>query len=330
MFELQDHRSVPKNGNRFAGQLVLALSCTISMVLVAWIFLANFLQSNDKIEILPAGMSPEKADSFLKGLDEGRRALFAEQLRNEIQARPLNPEPIKKLAALAQTGTNVSEGDDLVMLAANRVWRDVALQSSALKLELDKRDYAAAISRLNIVYFTQPDKESDVLKVLAGMMAPQSFDALVEALAQNPKWRSILLQTLAINPDVSIDVIYALFSALRHAGSPPTQQELRVFIYRLVTTGAEDKGYFVWLDSLGPESLRKAGFIHDGGFDLTLNNQFFSWTFDQMPSVDGRIASRTPGSIDKVFRLDFAPARSFFKNLSQYLKLPSGSYRTFG
>ena len=326
MFELQDHQSVPKAGNRFAGQLVLALSCIISMMMVAWIMLANFLQSNDKIEILPAGMSPEKAESFLKGLDERRRALFAERLRNEIQARPLNPEPIKKLAALAQTGSNASEGDDLVMLAANRVWRDVALQSSALNLELEKKDYAAAISRLNIVYFTQPNKHPEVLNVLAGMTAPQSFDALVEALAKKPKWRLALLQNLIANPKTNIDTVYALFSAMRKAGAPPTQDELQIFLQRLVATGAEDKAYFVWLDSLSSESLEKLGFIHDGGFDLPLSDQFFSWTYDKMPNVDSRITSRSPGGVDKVFRVDFSPARSYFRNFYQLLKLPPGAY----
>ncbi len=326
MSEPLNYQGNSKSGSRFAEKSILALSCTVTFLLASWILLAHFAQPDDRLEILPKNISPEKADAFLKGLDDEKRTLFADQLRKEILSRPLNPDPIKKLAALAQTGSNISEGDDLVMLAANRVWRDVALQSSALKLELEKKDYAAAINRLNIVYFTQPDKQSDVLNVLAGLTAPQSFDALVDALSKKPKWRMAFLQSLLANPKTNVDMVYALFSALRKAAAPPTQGELQAFLQRLVATNAEDKAYFVWLNSLNAESLRKAGFIHDGGFDLPLSNQYFSWTYDKMPNVDGRITSRSPGSVDKVFRVDFSPARSYFRNFYQLLKLPPGAY----
>jgi hypothetical protein len=316
--------------SRVASILALTGSCAIAFTLVATILAANVILSPLDVEILPAGTTPEKADQFLKSLDEGRRNSIAQQLRIEIQNRPLNVVPVKKLAALVQTSANTEYGNRLVMLAANRIWRDVALQSSALKLELDKKDYAAAVHRLNIVYFTQPTKRSEVMSVLTGLTAPPSFEALVDALAKKPIWREIFLQTLSGNPEVNIDTIYSVFSALRKVNAQPTQNELRAFLQRLVTTGAEDKAYFVWLDSLEAESLRKVGFIHDGGFDLPISNQFFSWTSDKSANVDARIVGRSLGTTDKVFRVDFAPGRTTFAHMTQYLKMAAGKYTLSG
>jgi hypothetical protein len=307
-------------------RIVLAATAFIAVVLATSILAAIAIVPYSEIEILPIGTTPEQVDQFLKSLDDVERAKISKQLRLEIQARPLHIEPVKKLAALAQTGRQVSDGSELVMLAANRVRRDVALQSSALKFELEQKNYAAAIYRLGIIFQTQPQKQAEVMKVLAGLTSPPSQDALAEAIAKNPTWRKLFLIDLTANPNVDIDTIYGLFSVLRKVGSPASQTELRGFLHRLITTGAQDKAYFVWLDSIDEDSLRKAGLVHDGGFDLPLTNQFFSWTSDKVPNVDARIAPRSPGSVDKVLRIEFTPARTNYGNFSQYLKLASGSY----
>jgi hypothetical protein len=303
----------------FATAGVVLTLATVTLVL-------NLVSPLNSIDILPNGTAPEKADKILRDLSTAERNSFALKLKQEVQERPLNVEPIKKLAALAQTGTKSSDGNDLVMLAANRVWRDVSLQSAALQLELEQKNYAAAIYRLNIIFHTQPEKEPEVLKILAGLTSPESLQALVDALAKEPKWRKAFLLDVSASPAVNPDTVYNLFSAMRKAGSPANQGELRSFLQRLITTGAEDKAYFVWLDSIDQESLKRAALIHDGGFDLPLTNQFFSWTAYKVPNVDARTVPRGSGSVDKVLRIDFAPARTAYNNFVQLLNLAPGSY----
>jgi hypothetical protein len=312
--------------NSFAARIILMLTALLAMASAISILAINVVSSTPSIELLPKGTAPDQADKYLRALDAKMRMGFVQQLQLEVQARPLNEEPIKKLAALAQTGPQSIEGNGLVMLAANRVWRDIALQSSALQLELVQKNYAAAIYRLNIIFHTQPEKKTEVMKVLGGLTTPSSLGALVDALAQGPVWRKEFLLDVSSNPSVDPDTIYNLFSALRKAGSPANQDELRGFLQRLITMGAEDKAYFVWLDSINEESLRKSGMLHDGGFDLLLTNQFFSWTVDMVPNVDARIVPRGPGSVDKVLRVEFASARTAYNSFYQLLNLAPGSY----
>jgi hypothetical protein len=308
------------------GRSVLILTAVVAISLAFATLALNVMVPFSSIEVVPIGTAPDKADKILRDLAPRERDSLVLGLQQEVKERPLNVVPIKKLAALAQTGTQTAHGNALVMLAANRIWRDVALQSSALQLELEQKNYSAAIYRLNIIFHTQPEKEKDVLKILAGLMAPESVPDLVNALAKEPAWRKAFLLDVSADKAANPDTVYSLFSAMRKAGSPANQGELHAFLQRLITSDAIDKAYFVWLDSIDQESLKKAALIHDGGFDLQLTNQFFSWTNYKVPNVDARLVPRGSGSVDKVLRLDFSPARTAYNNFIQVLNLAPGSY----
>jgi hypothetical protein len=313
-------------GSKYGSGLLLFATAGLVVSLVLFTLIANVFWPFSSVDILPDKSTPEKADQFLRALGATERNNFIEKLKNEVEERPLNIESVKKLAALVQTGQRPSDGNELVMLAANRLWRDVGLQSAALQIEVEQKNYAAAITRLNVVYHTQPEKEKDVLKALAGFTAQESMKALVDALAKEPKWRKAFLLDVSANTQINSNVVYSLFAAMRAAGSPANQGELHGFLQHLISTGAEDKAYFVWLDSLDQESLKKTALIHDGGFDLPLTNQFFSWTAYKVPNVDARTVPRSSGSVDKVLRVDFVPARTAYNNFVQLLNLVPGNY----
>jgi hypothetical protein len=310
--------------------MILAVTTLISVVLTSYILIEGLLNHRGDTKIVPDGTTIEQVDTVLKGLSDIERAQFSQALRAEIAARPLNVQPVKNLAALYQTGKVAEEGNAIVILAADWVKRDLALQTSAFKLELEQKNFVDAIRRLNIIYLTQPKSQNDVLKTLVGFISPVSLAALVDALAKKPVWRRDFILSLSGNTSVKTNAIYVLFSSLRKAGSPATQVELRLFLQRLISESAYDKAYFVWLDSVDAQSLRKVGLINDGAFDLQPSNMFFTWTLYEIPNVDARVMSRNLGSVDKIFRIAFQPARTNYNGFIQYLQLTPGSYSLTG
>jgi hypothetical protein len=321
------NRNVPGKKPGTTNLVLLAITAIIVFVLSGVVIFATLSPTAQAVKLLPEGMPADQVSAFLKGIPEEKRAELISQLKVNIQARPLDVVPLKQLAAIAQTGSTSAEGDKLVMLTADRDWRDVPLQSSALQIELTLKEYAAAISRLNILFQTQPRKRAEVMSILAGLATNASSETpLIEALAKRPAWRKDFLLDISSKKSVNPDAIYGLLSKLRKSGAAADQGELRSFLQRLVTEGAEDKAYFIWLDSLSDESLRKVGLLHDGGFDLPMTNQFFSWTGYKVPNVDARTVPRGPGSVDKVLRIDFSPARTPYNNFVQILRLVPGSY----
>jgi hypothetical protein len=315
---------------KFTAIIVVVLPAVIALLLAIYVLVADQVLPYRETKLLPEGTRIEDVDKLLKGLSDSDRAQLMKELRADIAARPFHSQTIKNLAALYQTGKTASEGDPIVIVAANQVRRDFALQSNALRIELEQKKYDDAIRRLDIIYLTEPKSQNDVLKTLAGFVSSTARDALINAIAKKPVWRNAFLISLSGDTSVKSDAIYGLFSSLRKAGSPPSQNEVRVFLQRLISEGAYSKAYFVWLDSIDIPELRKVGLINDGGFDTPPSNMFFTWTLYETKNVDARVVSRSLESTDKAFRIAFQPARTNYNGLIQYLQLSPGSYSFTG
>jgi hypothetical protein len=312
------------------GRLVLwATSLSISVAALA--SLATLWLSSKPLEFVAASTAPEHVVEALKAMSTEQRDKVSKNVAQQLSKSPLDLTQILRLSALASARGDVAQSDALTLLAANRSHDDARLQANALQIELKRKNFPAALVRIDNLLKTAPQLNDDLFKTLIQFLQNgESFPAMVAKLATRPEWRAQFILTLASDKTVQAPILYALFSELRKAQSPETPDEMRSVLGRLIADKEYDKAYFMWVDSLSDVQLKKAGVVFDGGFELPIDNQYFSWNILPQTNVEARTVPRGPGSTDMVLRLDFSPGRTVYGHVTQLLRLAPGSYRLSG
>ncbi len=291
----------------------------------------TLLSQGKSVDLVPPKTPPDQILNVLKNLTPEQREKLNTSIQNDIRQNPLDLAPVLKLAALASTEGNQQRGDELTLQAAERSHLNPKIQLAALQLELKKNDYTASLDRIDALLKTTPEITRDLFQTMASFTGqPDSLKAIVAKLAERPTWRTSFLLTLAANQNITPQILYALFSELRHTQAPESQEELHGALQRMIQDKDYDKAYFMWVDSLGDIELRKAAAVFDGGFELPAGNQFYSWTILDSPNVETRLTPRAPSSTDMVLRVDFVPARTVYNHLSQMIRLSPGDYTLSG
>lgn len=267
----------------------------------------------------------ESTDELAK-LRADERLVLTSRAQQTIMANPLDGGPLMLLAALARVGGNQKKANELILLAADRSLRNTKAQADVLPILLERRDYAGALYRLDGLLRSRPERLSDFLPTLIAFAeARESRSALVTVLAQNPPWRGPLI-SLITEKATRAAITYRLLADLRNTAAPPTIDEVRALLNRLIRDDDYETGYFVWLDYLTDRELLSVANIFDGGFELESKNLFFDWTYFPMNNVDVHFVPHTITATDRALRIDFVNPSSRFANLAQLLRLPAGSY----
>ena len=251
-------------------------------------------------------------------------------LEDDLTSEPLDGGYLKKLAIYAKAAGDASRSEALALIVARRSFRDVEAQALALDISLRKQDYGESMRILDAVLRTQERSQEKLFPLLATFAAnPGTLPTLVGALAANPPWRGNYLVDLARNSE-NTNVPFQLLAKLRGTASPPQANEVRALIVRLLADGNHDKAYYVWLDNLPAQDLKKTGLVFDGGFESSSRDLVFDWTFHKRKNVDARIISKRNSQADNALRIDFAKTASPFSDVSQTLYLTPGNYRLEG
>jgi hypothetical protein len=262
----------------------------------------------------------------LAKVQRDERLLLTAREQRALQANPLDSDALKKLAALARADGKQKQADELILLAANRSLRDPEPLAEVLPALFARKDFAGVLYRIDGLIRSKPELMPNLLPIAAAFaQARESRSALLAVLAQNPPWRAQLVSHMA-EKEMRPEVIYGLLAGLRSTVAPPTIDELRILLSRLVKDHDFETGYFVWLDFLTDRELHSAANIFDGGFELDAKHLFFDWTYIPMANVELHTVPRATSATDRVLRIDFINPRSRFANLSQLLRLPPGSY----
>ena len=283
------------------------------------------------VEFVPAQTKPEHVFDTLKNMPPEQRDRISKDVAEQLNENPLDLTQILRLAALANVNGDQAQSEALTLQAANRSHDDGRLQASAFQIELKRKDFPAALNRIDNLFKTAPELSNELYKTLiAFVQRPESFPAVIAKLTEKPDWRVAFILQLAADKTVQAPVLYTVFSELRKAQSAETPDELRGVLARLISDKQYDKAYFMWVDSLSDLELKKAGTVFDGGFDMPITNQFFSWSIVPATNVEARTLPRAPSSTDMILRLDFSPARTPYSNVSQLVRLAPGAYRLSG
>ncbi|HEX7109230.1 MAG TPA: hypothetical protein VF224_08315 [Aestuariivirga sp.] len=263
-------------------------------------------------------------------LSIAERVSIIRNLEGELVSEPLDSSVLKQLTIYWSASGDSTRSDALALITAQRSLRDVEAQALALNISLRKQDYAQSVRILDAVLRTRGKSQAAIFPLLGTFAAnPDALPSLTDVLVANPPWRANFLIDLAKSSE-NANVPFQLLAMLKGTASPPQANEVRALIVRLFADRNYDRAYYVWLDNLPAQDLKKVGLVFDGGFESNSRDLLFDWTFRERKNVDVRVMSKRSSQADNALRIDFAKNSSPFSDVSQTLYLTAGNYRLEG
>jgi hypothetical protein len=244
--------------------------------------------------------------------------------RTRFARDPLDRHAVYSLYQDATTDSN--EAQRLLDLAAARSLRDGAIQSALIDRLIKSGGYAEAIYRLDGLMRARPGFRSGLSEALAQfVLNPESRQALIDVLADDPPWRSAFLSSLAGSKQ-DLAMVAGVFIGLRVTGTPPRMPELRPLLDRMASGGGATAAYSLWLSFLSEDQLARVGYVYDGEFEAERTETPFDWTIKPALNVKARMLVSTQTSRGRVLEISFANSQVAYGNVYQSLLIPPGKY----
>ncbi len=300
--------------------LVAAISFTINQ---SW----NYVKTNTLIE---ENTGAQNLNDFARSHSKEQILALIVREQKALSGNPLDIQALKNLAVLYSLAGDKEQSENLTTLIAGRTLQDKEVQAAALYQFLEKKNFGGALQKLDALArgIGFSSDFADIMSTIAS--TPDGLEVLVQYFAAHPKWRTDLIIYMVNNKKQDVNSIYALFAGLSKAGAPPTLLETQFFLQRLIADKSYEKAYFIWLDQLGENELRKVSGLYDGGFDLSFGNRYFDWTVTAIANAQVTLVPRESEENDQSLVVDFSSARTRFMNFSQILRLSPGEYSFTG
>ncbi|MFO0991287.1 MAG: hypothetical protein U1E67_05090 [Hyphomicrobiales bacterium] len=312
-----------------AGRLAAMALASVFLVFAAYYTIWSLSVPQDA-RPLPSDAGFDSVAAALKSISPSERQALRERETEVLRNNPLDPIALKTLSNVWRAEDDGERAEALAILAGNRSLRDLPAQAEVLDILLKRKDFAAALYRLDALMRAQPARLPDLIKIAALFAeSDESRPALVAEILKDPPWRQALMNAIIAGANGPA-VTYSVIAQMRKSGAQATRSELRELIAKLIANKDFETAYFVWLDSLSQAELRKAGNLFDGGFELDPQNLLFGWNFDKLRNTDIRIVPRSTSSADRMLRIEFINTRERFQHVSQMLRLPPGRYELTG
>ncbi len=246
-----------------------------------------------------------------------------------LQLAPLNASALTTYGfALDQLGRQ-PQADAAMFVAGRLGWRDLVTQIWLLRRMLLAGDVEAALNHADALMRRQDVVPAPVLAALAAAARdPRTTDALVRHLAQNPAWRTpfiVYLSAFAQPP--ATDVAHALLTRLARGPTPPTDDELAVFLRNLVGARRFGDAAQAWRELT--HGAGQTGYVYDGDFERAPGQTPFDWALGNGVGWTAMIAPAPAGGHGQGLWVQYdgvSPTQS----VRQLLVLPPGAYRLSG
>jgi hypothetical protein len=283
----------------------------------------------------PAGTSAGQPRDFSEfGMVDAKAAVDLPAVHGWAEAAltsaPLNARALRVLGQAAAAAGKDADAARLMQMAARQSLHESVAVYWLLVRSVERKDYKAALTYADVVLRTLPGFDSYVMPLLARIVEDgKAADLLKATLADDPPWRTIVLQNLpgaVADERIPLDLLLALRSS-RH---PPRAAELDAYLNFLVAQRMYELAYYTWLQFLRPEQLGGAGLLYNGSFESPLSGAPFDWRFEQGAGVDIDVAERPDKSGDHALRIDFEYGRVEYHSIKQLLMLAPGRYRLHG
>src|SRR5262249_1769873 len=152
---------------------------------------------------------------------------------------------------------------------------------------------------------------------------PQAFAALTAFLATSPPWRAWFLSQLSDRLANQARLVQ-LYAALNETQGPPTKEELRPYLNRLIKSENFALRYQIWHQTLPPEQRSDESHPFNRDFEFPVNDLPFNWGLQSVPGVDIQIMSADDVGRERALSIEFSGARVRFANVKQLMLLPAG------
>ena len=253
-----------------------------------------------------------------------------EWAQRALRASPLSARAFTLLGLIAERKGDQKNADTLMRIAAARTWRDQTTDEWLLNNEAHRGDYAQALpyadALLRISYSFQPE----LFPVLASFTVdPRAFEALTAFLAAAPPWRAWFLSELSARLANQTRVVQ-LYTALKDSENPPTKEELRPYLNRLIKDENFELAYQTWQATLPPQQRADETHPFNRDFQFPVDGLPFNWSLEAVPGADIQVVSTVEGGKKRALRVEFSGARVRFENVKQLMLLPAGDYSFSG
>jgi hypothetical protein len=276
--------------------------------------------------ILADDATQQDFDSFAKNITANDIQKRIDHEKLALRFNPLDLQPLKNLAALATLANQTSEAEKYIAILASRTLQDEGVLLATTSQFVRDKKYGEALKSLDVLARTTGFKPEYATAMSAIAATQNGLDELIHYFVEHPKWRSDLIAYMASDPKQITNTLYAMFVEFKKAGAPPTQFETRSFLLRLISEKNYDQAYFIWLDQLTENELRKVSGVFDGAFEFDFGNRFFDWSYDAIANVQVSLVPRESGNSDRALVIDFNSGRTPFAHFSQLLKLSPADY----
>lgn len=274
----------------------------------------------------PADEIQQASDALSMAVSETQFGAVEEEGRSALSRAPADASAVS-LLGLAEAQQNRSGQAAAFMKAASALsHRDTAADLWLFERAIAARRYAEAFRHGDALLRRDQVAYQPIMTAMAkAANDPAAIKPLAERLSHNPSWRMNFIYWATRGPTARF--MYPLFDAMRAAGSPPTQEEVEMFLNQLAANGDYQHAYLFWLLSLSPHELANLGDVYDGDFEGRTTLAPFGWTFASNAAGVARIATSPTGS--QALEVDSDGYASDVL-ASQLLVLPAGRYHLSG
>lgn len=297
-------------------------------------------KTGDPLRLWAELASKTVLDTPKPGRDRGAKAPsqpspVSQETRDQVRAwielalieDPLNARALSSLGQLAHAAGDEATAEKFFQTAAQRSIRErVAIYWLMLK-SYQKRDYAAAMKHADTLLRTRTQAADEVLPLLVQFAETRDASADLKAMVlANPPWRSSLLLALsqrATDPRTTLDLLLAM----KGTSTPPHPRDLRYYVESLVARKQYELAYYAWLEYLPPEQLASAGFLFNGGFQLTPSGVPFDWMIGQGVGATADVVDDPERDGQRALLIEFGYGRVELPEVQQMTMLAPGTYQ---
>lgn len=194
-----------------------------------------------------------------------------------------------------------------------------------------RQEPALALRHLSTAMEADPSERAQILPILLQIAEDSGRRELLKPLAQTiPSWWEGFF-SLAATRALDSDTVRFLYNLRRQSSSQPiTAAERTAYRQRLIKDGQISEAYLVWVNGLDSEQRLALGLLYNGGFEIPLSNQGFSWHGRSNRQVEISTLPTKEAGGQRALRLNFRAFDGRFAQLWQPLFLDAGTYRLSG
>jgi hypothetical protein len=231
---------------------------------------------------------------------------------------------------IAERKGDQKSADDLMRIAVARTWRDRTSDEWLLNREASRGDYTHALPYADAMLRMDREFQPELFPVLASFTVdPRAFQALSAFLATSPPWRSWFLSELS-DRLANQGRLVQLYAALNSTTNPPTKDELRPYLNRLIKDENFELAYQTWQATLLPHQRTETTYPFNRDFEFPVDGLPFNWNLVAVPGADIQVVSSVDGGKKRALLVEFSGARVHFANVKQLMPLPAGDYSFSG